>query len=180
MTIRYAIVAFPIFNAPDRVEGVRRRFDPLAGTLSAHVTLVFPFEGGPNRASIAQHVAVRIKGVEPFAVTFTDPSVEDGGYIFLNVVEGRQQIVDLHDRLYSGPLAQYLSADHAYRPHVTLGHMPSSTPSESMGLVAADACAALTLPVVGRINSLSLFRLENDAQGSIEFAIDLGGAPAAV
>ena len=40
---QYAVVAFPQSDALARVEALRRRFDPQALLLPAHVTLVFSF-----------------------------------------------------------------------------------------------------------------------------------------
>jgi hypothetical protein len=41
MTVQHAIVVFPEFDAADRIELVRRQFDPLAAGIKAHVTLAF-------------------------------------------------------------------------------------------------------------------------------------------
>lgn len=43
MAPQYAIVAFPAFDCADSVEAIRRKLDPQAGLLAAHITLVFPF-----------------------------------------------------------------------------------------------------------------------------------------
>ena len=43
-------------------------------------------------------------------------------WLFLGVVEGRDQVIALHDALYTGILLPYLWTEHPYVPHVGLGH----------------------------------------------------------
>jgi hypothetical protein len=46
-----------------------------------------------------------------------------GGYLLRRIVDGREQIVELHDRLYTDRLARHLSRAHVYDPHVTVGRL---------------------------------------------------------
>lgn len=46
--------------------------------------------------------------------------------MFLEVDRGRKQIEELHDRLYTGPLLQFLKEDIPYIPHVTVGRKESA------------------------------------------------------
>ena len=73
---RHAIVAFPQAAQLGGVEAFRRRNDPLAASLPAHVTLVFPFASTLSALQIGAHVRrvaarwpvlpVRIEGVDAY------------------------------------------------------------------------------------------------------------------
>ena len=40
---RFAVAWFPGFPGIERIEAFRKRHDPMAGLIPAHLTLVFPF-----------------------------------------------------------------------------------------------------------------------------------------
>ena len=172
MTVQYAIVAFPTFDSPEAIEGVRQVFDPHASLLPAHITLVFPFTASQDAASLRAHLHALIATTSGFDVTLAPPSVEQDQYLCLRVEAGRRQVIDLHDTLYSGPLQPYLSLTHPYDPHVTIGRLPSLD-----ALTAAAVVARERLPATSRalIESVSLFSFE-DSVGRVEFTVPLAPA----
>src|SRR6266542_6694494 len=99
-----AIVLFLPEPQPDEVVTLRRRFDPLFGIIGAHVTLVFPFQGELAAEELRVHVEHAVGGVGPVAVRLAGITGADTQYLFLNVKRGNDAIIELHDRLYSGPL----------------------------------------------------------------------------
>ena len=169
MTIRYAVVVFPETDAADRVEQVRRRFDPLASVIDAHITLVFPFEDTLSSRELHDHVATALGGVAPFAITLDAPTPADEGYLFLRVRDGRDQLTELHRRLYSGRLRRHLSTTHRFEPHVTIGRLPRP---ELVGAAADEARASLAAPLLGRIRSVAVFRLA-DSQSAVDSVLSL-------
>jgi 2'-5' RNA ligase len=171
MTVQHAVVAFPRFDAPERVEALRRRFDPLSAVIAAHVTLVFPFEQGDSSFSLIDHVATVARDVAPFAIAFAEPTVEDDEYLMLNIAAGGELLTALHDRLYAEPLARHLSRVHAYRPHVTLGRLESSSVAVA---AVATARRILAAQVRARIDSLAIFRLEPGPRGAVACILPLG------
>ncbi len=68
-----------------------------------------------------------VHDIHPFQVRLQSITGHEGGYLFLNVTRGNDQLIELHDRLYSGPLAAHLSSEHTYVPHVTVGHLTDKT-----------------------------------------------------
>ena len=171
MTVTYAIVAFPAFDAPQPIEAVRRAFDPQASLLPAHITLVFPFVASRNTVALREHIDSALQEVSRFEVTLAPPSAEQEAYLFMRVQSGRERIVDLHDRLYSGPLQRHLSPSHPYEPHVTVGHLASS---DALAAAVAAARETLATPLCADINSVALFCIK-DAAGRIEFTVPLVG-----
>src|SRR3954463_9112655 len=134
--MQYAIVAFPSLQCEDVIESVRRRFDPHAGLLAAHVTIVFPFSDPAGGGILERHVSEAVAGIEPFDITLDTPRSDEERYISLELSEGVERFVEMHDRLYSGILAGHLMTSHRYQPHITLGHL-----SESEDVVAATEFA---------------------------------------
>jgi 2'-5' RNA ligase len=172
MTVQHAIVAFPVFDAPEPIEAVRREFDPQASLLSAHITLVFPFVASLDPAALCDHMTATISEAERFDVTLAAPTAEQDAYVFLRVESGRRRIIGLHDRLYAGPLRAHLSQAHAYEPHITLGRLSSP---EALTAAVTLARRTLAMPLHARIDSVALFRIEN-GRGRVELTMPLAGS----
>ena len=108
-----------------RIETLRRRHDPHATIIPAHVTLVFPFETD-DRSTIAQHVSQALAAHGPIALRLSAYLAvrahdDTQSHIFLVPDQGRAEIEALHDALYSGPLVGALRHDIPFIPHVTVG-----------------------------------------------------------
>jgi 2'-5' RNA ligase len=107
-----------------RIEAVRRRHDPHHAVIGAHVTLVFPFET-PDADTAAIHLAGVAERRGAIALWLSAylavRDVSDSrSHVFLVPDQGRAEIEDLHDALYSGPLAGQLRPDIPFIPHVTV------------------------------------------------------------
>ena len=95
-----AIVVFPQANQLDVVERMRRRYDPQARFIAAHVTIVFPFDDPMPDAELRAHVLEATTGLVPFTVRFSGVTMSED-YIFLNPSVGGDRLVALHNRLYT-------------------------------------------------------------------------------
>lgn len=107
------------------IETLRRRHDPQAAFVPAHVTLVFPFEDA-EAAVIEAHAAAVAPESAPFRFHLAQlAAVQDPlgprSRLFLLPTTGAEALTALHDTLYSGPLAVWLRTDIVYTPHVTVG-----------------------------------------------------------
>ena len=118
------------------IEAVRRRHDPQAGLMAAHITLVFPFDGVAENA-VSAHARAVCAGAAPIwfrlasAVAVRDLTAPRS-HVFLMPDEGAAEIVALHDRLYAGPLAPHLRIDLPYAPHVTVAAFGDHTAAERL------------------------------------------------
>ena len=150
-----ALVFFPQGSGRYVIESLRRSFDPLATAIAAHATLVFPFASEISDADLRAHVEQALAGQPPFRVRFEGVSEAEEEYLFLDAVVGGERLVDINDRLYAGPLAEYRSTAHVYRPHITLGRLRDGEARRQ----ALNAARALT-PVVDEIvRGVSVYRL---------------------
>ena len=108
------------------IAGVRRRHDPLAALVLPHFTLVYPFEAEIDAAALRDHMADALAPFPPFRVVLAGVSGSEGEYLFYDIKQGNDILIAMHDRLYSGPLANYLDRRQAYHPHMTIGHIADS------------------------------------------------------
>ncbi|HML68430.1 MAG TPA: 2'-5' RNA ligase family protein [Clostridia bacterium] len=107
--MKRAIVLYPIFNDLEKIQSIRERFDPLAKYIAPHITLVFPFESDLSTADLDAHMRCALDDVKKFDVQLQGITGDyRDGYLFLNVKKGNDEIINLHDRLYSGVLEQFL------------------------------------------------------------------------
>jgi 2'-5' RNA ligase len=162
-----AIVIFPT-AALDAIEALRSRYDSLATFIPAHITLVFPFESTIPSDGLRRHVESVAASAPPFPVVLGGFSGDGAEYLFLNVQTGNDEIVSLHDRLYSGMLAPYLSSQHTFAPHLTVGR--GFADAQELANALADA-SRFTQSIVGSVDELAVFDLD---AGRIEFVVDLG------
>lgn len=116
---------FPKFSNMEIIDRIRKNYDPLADLVRPHITLVFPFQSDMTDTELSCHIENVISGISPFSLQLAGISKEEdafGNYLFLDVKEGKKQLAQLHDRLYSGVLRPF-SPKIPYRPHMTLGNL---------------------------------------------------------
>jgi 2'-5' RNA ligase len=166
-----AIVLFPESDGLAGVEALRRRFDPLAAAIAAHVTVVFPFASTSDPAGLCAHVTAAARDFAPFAARFEGVSMQPDGYLFLNIAAGRAELERLHGRLYAGLLDSYRAPRHVYRPHITLGRF-----ADPVALRAAyEEAASTRLRLDGWFTHLSIYRLgARGIDGCTELDVPLG------
>lgn len=118
-----AIVVFPKFEEIHLIHQLRSQFDPLVHTIEPHITLVFPFESNLSTKHLQSHIEQAVQGIGPFPVQLHGITGSADEYLFLNAKRGNDQLIELHDRLYSGALAVHLSVEHTFIPHLTVGRL---------------------------------------------------------
>lgn len=115
------IIGFPEPVARE-LEQWRASFgDPLAGVVPAHITLVTTTPASDWEATL-EHVREVARRQEPFSVTIsgTGSFRPVSPVVFINVSEGFEHCVALHEKLQTGPLERDLPFP--YHPHVTVAH----------------------------------------------------------
>jgi 2'-5' RNA ligase len=117
---RFAVAWFPSFEGLDRVEEFRRRHDPMAGFIAAHVSLVFPFATALKALQVETHVRRVVSRWPPVPASFRAVKVEANEFVFLMASRGAESIAGLHDALYTRSLRHHLRPEFAYAPHITL------------------------------------------------------------
>lgn len=133
-----------------RIEAIRRRHDPHHAIIPAHLTLVFGFDA-PDAETAAAHVAAIAASQGAIALRLSAylavRDVSDHlSHVFLVPDQGRLEIEDLHDRLYSGPLAGQLRRDIPFIPHVTVAAREHHDEAEDLARELGQVGIAARLP----------------------------------
>ena len=166
-----AVINYPtLFDDDfDWIQSVRREHDRLYyDVVDPHVSLVFPLDG-VEPSTLIGHVRGQARLTAPFEVVFRcailgDPDFEDHAHAFLVPDEGFSDIVRLHDRLYTGPLADFLRLDLPFLPHVGIANTPQ--PKKCKEIV--DALNAENVEIRGRIEGLDVVEYEGKSVQKIE------------
>lgn len=118
---RRAIIWLPRFPNATAIDRFRSQHDPLGATMPPHLTLVFPFHSRLTLDQLTAH-AQRVVWAWPcFPVEMSGPWSAQSEWIGLATRVGRDALIEMHDRLYGGPLAEFLKTEYDYDPHITLG-----------------------------------------------------------
>ena len=125
--MRRTIMIFPEFENSEIIDRIRAKYDPLAGLVRPHITLVFPFDGEFGNEILERVLTKRLSGIKPFELKLQGMSMHKGqfgNYLFLNIVKGLEEIINIHDVLYANEFRHY-DMGFEYVPHITVGKLPS-------------------------------------------------------
>jgi 2'-5' RNA ligase len=119
-----AIVTFPDINNINVIEQLRHKYDPLATIIPAHITLGFPFHSPLSKSELQREVEKAVQGMNRFHVELREITACQEEYLFLNVTGGKNELIELQERLYSGiPLDKESFLDQGFIPHITIGRI---------------------------------------------------------
>ncbi len=121
------ILIFPKFENVLEIEKIREKYDELYGILPPHITLAFPFKNDISNDDLKEQLLAILKNIKPFKVKCKGISLRkderiNSYYIFLNIIEGKDKIYEIHDRIYKNILKDIDIKKYNYEPHITLGN----------------------------------------------------------
>lgn len=116
----YALVHYPDVDAGG-INQLRERYDPQAGWIAPHITLMFPVPDSVGEDNLVNHLENVLRGRRPFLIHLQGLQKSWDDYLFLMVQEGGANIAALQDDIYTGILAGYYREDVEFIPHLTLG-----------------------------------------------------------
>lgn len=110
----------------DIIDKIRRKYDPLERHVRPHITLVFPFNSSIEFNELKNHLENVLSSIKPFRIVLNGitPVKSFGNYLFLNIKDGKDEIIEIHRKLYTGILEEYLPQwlkSGTYHPHMTVG-----------------------------------------------------------
>ena len=117
---KLAVVYFPKITS-DKINNFRRKYDPVWKIIPPHITIVSPISE-VSESQLVKHVETVIKNFTSFSIYLTGLTKTYDDYLFLLVKEGNKEILNLHNKLYSGVIAPYMPTDFPFVPHITLGY----------------------------------------------------------
>jgi 2'-5' RNA ligase len=170
MKLTRSIIIFPQFDRDiDLIQNIRHQYDPFASKIAPHITLVFPFESEISSDALHQHIKTSLEGFKPFSLSLQGISHEEGNYLFLNLIKGQQQIIKIHDLLYSKILERFLSQQHHYKPHLTVGHLQNLLATEA----AINQLQSFNHEFTTEVNEITTEIILEDLTSKVDFAVTL-------
>ena len=155
---RFAVAWLPKFEGIDRIEAFRRKHDPAAALIPAHVSLVFPFPTAHSRLQVETHVQRVVSRWPPIPVTLRRVRMHANEFLFLMVSRGAAAVTTLHDKLYTRSLAPHLRRDLPYEPHITLARHAEFARLEGALAEAEDVFGGEFSGVIREVTLLSVAR----------------------
>lgn len=181
----HAVVYYPELDSPE-LDEFRQEYDPFATVIREHLTFVFPVP--VESEQVCDHVRSMAADVEPFEIHIGGLNRTWDHWLYLEIQEGHDEVVDLHDRLYTGPLRQFLRSDLPYKPHIGIGFFgrgpydplnPEAVELDAQAYdTAREAAVRLKIDTSRRINSITAVKLHR-GENEVEFVQDirLGSGP---
>ena len=120
-TNKRAILIFPKFNNIEVIQDVRKKYDRLYGLIKPHITLAFPFQDNISDNLLREKIEGILNNTKSFKAIFKGVSLSEDNYIFLNCIEGKEKIIQIHDKIYEEILPTHYKREREYIPHITLG-----------------------------------------------------------
>jgi len=162
-------LAYPELEKDDYewIQGVRKKEDELYfDVVEPHFTLVFPGHSAENEELLA-FVKSLLTDTKPIQFTVrgalvVKDSFNDYWHTFLVPDEGNSDIIQLHDRLYTGPLKKDLLLEIPFIPHIGIGSSKDSAKMKRL----ADKLNEDNISITGTISSVDL--VDNDSIKTVE------------
>lgn len=115
------ILIFPKFKNINKIQELRNKYDPLANLVAPHIAIAFPFSDNISNEELIRKLTNLLEDFKPFIIIFKGISLSKDNYIFLNCIQGNQEIIQLHDKIYEQILPSHFKKSIKYVPHITLG-----------------------------------------------------------
>ncbi|GCD11057.1 2'-5' RNA ligase family protein [Clostridium tagluense] len=173
--IKRCIMIFPHFENQQRIDDIRKKYDPLSECVRPHITLVFPFESEIDTNKLKEHIETMLLDVKAFHINLNGitASTLAGNYLFLNVKEGNAQIVEIHKRLYTGILKEFYPQwlkEIDFLPHMTLGSISDLNAFK----MAVEETKNIDDVFETIVNTISVEIIDENEDSIIELNIPLG------
>jgi 2'-5' RNA ligase len=158
------VLAFPELHKEDfdTIQSFRKEHDALYSIVEPHFTLVFPIVDIPTdefireiteKANSFHSIEIKIRE----AIIHKD-ELTDQYLAFLVPDEGYDNLVRLHDMLYSEKLKSNLRYDIPYVPHITIGKAKEKIQVERM----VDKWNTRHRVISGQVSKLAIVKYENN------------------
>ena len=125
------ILIIPKFTNVDKIQKIRKEYDELYEVIMPHITLAFPFEKDISNEQLKKHLLNITKNIKPFkikckGITLREDKRINTYYIFLNIIEGKDLISEINEKIYKSILNDIDIRKYNYEPHITLGNTNNS------------------------------------------------------
>ena len=116
----YALVLYPEVET-ERIQEIRREYDPTCNVMGPHITVVFPVPEAVGEAELVSHIESVLGNRRAFEIGLGGLVKSNDHWLFLTLVNGECEVKGLYQALYTGILAQYRRDDIEFVAHLGLG-----------------------------------------------------------
>jgi 2'-5' RNA ligase len=141
----YALVVYPEIES-GAVDRLRARYDPTAGLIAPHITVLFPIPGRVDRDRLLDHLAGPLRHEPAFSVRCRGTRLSPDHWLFLNVVDGRVPLRRMYRSFYSDLLDEFRRDDLEYHPGIGIGHF-ARNPHDVAAAEAETSQVSVSAPV---------------------------------
>jgi 2'-5' RNA ligase superfamily protein len=115
----YFLASFPETET-GQIERFRRKHDPTADLVEAHLAVVFPVPDSIGRSRLIEHCEQVLRRWQPFPVVVAGFSKSPDHWLLLGLREGGATVTKLYLELNTGILEDHARPD-LFQPHIGLG-----------------------------------------------------------
>jgi 2'-5' RNA ligase len=168
------IMIFPQFKNINVIDEIREKYDPLAKHVRPHITFVFPFDSSISTIELMEHMINALSSIKPFEITLKGITGVNsfGNYLFLNIENGKNEIIEIHKKLYEGILEEFLPewlTGGGYYPHMTIGKIDN----EEGFQIAINETKNITEVFEAIVNVISVEIIDENEDSLIEIEVNL-------
>jgi 2'-5' RNA ligase len=119
----YALVYNPEFDerTKENIETFRRKYDSFVDYWGPHIPFIFPVPRSEvEETKLIEHIEKVLKKWKPFPIRMGGFAKSRDHWLLLLLKEGNEEVIALHDELYTGILSSYLRKDLEFIPHIGL------------------------------------------------------------
>ncbi len=163
-------IAYPELSGDDfrSIENFRKQYDKQFQLVKPHFTLVFLVHDF-SIPEFSTELKKQLEGVKSFSFCLRSAVINKDAFteiyhVLLVPEEGFDDILQLHDKLYSARLASHHRQEIDFIPHVTIG----SSPNKMLAPKMADEWNAKNFSISGVISSIDLVKFNNEQVTTLE------------
>ncbi|MBN3893774.1 MAG: 2'-5' RNA ligase family protein [Nostoc sp. NOS(2021)] len=166
----YALVYYLNINT-QRINKFRQKYDPQFSLIEPHITLVFPLLEYIEKDNLTLHIKSVLSAWKPFSIHLQGFQKSWDEYLFLMVQEGKENVIKLHNDLYTGILAEYCRENTAFVPHLTLGVFTKNRVQYSQALEEVRQLDLDYCCIVDKLNLLKITDVKRQIVWSQEYIL---------
>jgi 2'-5' RNA ligase len=164
----------PKFRDIELIENVRKKYDPLFHLIPPHITIIFPFKSNITTEELKTHVASKIANQRKFEISLKKAisfNAEDSN-VYFKIDQGKENILTLHDLLYSDLLEQYKDYSKYYTPHLTIGNLSNHMEGKIEIISRLNECFE-NIEFVTHVTDITCEIIDDDQKSIVDFIIGL-------
>jgi 2'-5' RNA ligase len=158
----YALVHYPAVELR-HINLLRSKYDPQFHLIAPHITIMFPTPESFDGRNLVSHIESILRRWESFPICLKGFQQSWDEYLFLLLNKGEQDVIRLHEEIYTGLLSEFRNEVRPFIPHLTLGVFTGKNEEYAQALKEAER---LNLDYECMLDRLHLIKV-NDERSQI-------------